>query len=97
MKIIVKHVDNLKSQYYPEREITPQFLVYEMTNDNTPISCKICIGEEEKEKYVHQLSLNRELSENKNRDLRNLIGLTLPIEEVSLDEHLKEVRVRENI
>lgn len=52
MKIVVKHVDNLKSSYNAEKEMVPEYLVYLMTEDNVPISCEQCYGDEAKDTAV---------------------------------------------
>ena len=72
MKIVIKHVDNLVSTF-KSTTVTPQYLIYLMTEDGIKISCDIANGNKEKNKVSNQL-----ISQNKN--------FTLPIHEISYEE-----------
>lgn len=76
MKIVVKHVDNLKSSLIKSK-VTPQYLVYQMTEDNVTINCDIVNGDIEKNKVINKLQSN--------------VGFTLPVYEVTYDEFKNNV------
>lgn len=85
MKIVVKHVDNLKSSLIKSK-VTPQYLVYQMTEDNTPISCEIANGEWEKTKAVSWLQIQNHLKNGTSGK-----EFTLPVYEVTYDEFKNNV------
>ncbi len=82
MKIVVKHVDNLKSSLI-KTKVTPQYLVYKMTEDNIPISCEIADGEWEKTKAVNWIQIEHRIDKPEN--------FTLPVYEVTYDEFKNNV------
>lgn len=82
MKIVVKHVDNLRSSLIKRKEI-PQYLVYKMTEDDTPISCEIANGDWEMNNAIRLIQNNNSVSSSEN--------LTLPICKVSYDEFKNNV------
>lgn len=86
MKIVVKHVDNLKSSLIKTRDSIPQYLVYLMTEDNITISCDIANGEEDKMKAVNWLQIKNHLD-------NGTIGkeFTLPVHDVSYKEFKNNV------
>lgn len=86
MKIVVKHVDNLKSSLIKTREGIPQYLVYKMTEDNIPISCEIANGELEKTKAVSWIQIQNHLDNGTSGK-----EFTLPVYEVSYDEFKNNV------
>jgi hypothetical protein len=53
MKVVVKHIDNLKSSLFPNK-VTPVYLIYLLTEDNIAVSCEEVIGEHERGKYLRE-------------------------------------------
>ena len=84
MKLLIKHVDNLKSVVYPDRETIPQYLIYKMTDDGVKVGCMIVNGDSMKNLNVEMIKLQYHL-ENYNDDF------TLDVEYVSYEEHKKEI------
>ena len=81
MKIVVKHIDNLKSSLIETRDEVPQYLVYLMTDDDTSVSCDIVNGEEEKSLKVNWLQIENHLKNGTSGK-----EFTLPIYEVSYED-----------
>jgi len=84
MKIVVKHVDNLKSSLIKTKEPIPQYLVYLMTEDNIPINCDIANGEHSKNSIIDNLIIQENI---KNYGKKNI----LPVYEVSYNEFKNNV------
>lgn len=72
MKIVVKHIDNLKSTLIKNKTI-PEYLIYTMTDDDIPINCINTYGTQFKDMAVktQQLPYN----------------FTLPVYEVSYNQN----------
>lgn len=84
MKIVVKHIDNLKSSLIKTREHIPQYLVYKMTDENIPITCVIANGDEIKDREVSWIQIAHQLDcAEKN--------FTLPVHNVSFKEYKNNV------
>jgi hypothetical protein len=82
MKIVVKHIDNLQSVNYPDRQLIPQYLVYTMTDDNTPISCTVINGDESKDILIEVTKLQHLLTKPND-------DFTLVVEYVSYEDNIK--------
>lgn len=82
MKIVVKHIDNLQSINYPDRALIPQYLVYVMTDANTPISCAVVNGDEAKDTLIEVTKLQH-LITKPNDDF------TLVVEYISYEDNMK--------
>ena len=79
MRIVVKHVDNLKSSLIKTKEVIPQYLVYKMTEDNISVSCEIANGEYEKNKAINWVQIEHRIGKPEN--------FTLPVCEVTYEEY----------
>lgn len=77
MKIVVKHVDNLKSSLIKGKNTIPEYLVYTMTDDNIPITCANVVGDKWKDAAIKVQQLNYDF--------------TLPVHEVSYNEFKNNV------
>jgi hypothetical protein len=80
MKLIVKHIDNLKSVDYPDREVIPQYLIYLTTKEGVKISCTIANGGTARDVYV-ELKKVQNMLEKPNEDF------TLEVENITYEEH----------
>lgn len=56
MKIVIKHIDNLKSSLVGNKIDVPQYLVYLMTEDNVSITCEIVNGNDRKVNLVNKIN-----------------------------------------
>lgn len=90
MKIIIKESDRLKSGLHKEKVVS-EYLIYLMSDDNTPLSCDITYGVSEKNKVVNGLLLEHFTPSDWNRDKESLLNnLNNIIEEVSYDTFLTQ-------
>lgn len=90
MKIVVKHVDNLKSSLIKGKDPVPQYLIYQMTDDNIPVRCEIANGDDAKRAMIKWMDIQHAVDSQTMVNV-SMESLTLPVYEVTYDEFKNNV------
>jgi len=82
MKIVIKHIDNLRSSIN-NKDTIPEYLVYVMTNDDIAVSCINTCGD---------IFMNAAV-----KDSQAKYGNDLPVHIISYEEHQNNIKqIEEN-